>query len=138
MKKRNLSLSLLIGATLTIPSLAMAAPADTAQADMQTAQADMQTASANDAVETDVENSNSAQGATQSNPFVINETQRISRASAGNIAAAQQAMPADLQAQQQQDMQLQVEPQDMQDQDAALVQEQDAQEAMLQEEEMMN
>ena len=138
MKKRTLPLSLLIGATLTIPSLAMAAPTDTAQAnmqtaradmqvaqaDVQTAQAEMQAASANEAMETEA----AGQNANQSNPFVISETQTISRASTNNISNAtnaQQAMPTAMQAQQ--DMQLQVEPQGMQDsQDDMLQEEQEA------------
>lgn len=126
MKIRTLPLSLLVAATLTIPSLAMAAPTNTAQADMQTqadmqAQADMQTQAdmqaaqtspANSAIETQGTSANSA-SANQSNPFVINETQTISRARVNSNApvnnnASQQAMPTDLQAQQQ-DMQ---EPED--------------------------
>ncbi|MER1972960.1 MAG: hypothetical protein ABS880_04270, partial [Psychrobacter alimentarius] len=86
MKKRTLPLSLLIGATLTLPSLAMAAPADTAQtnvqtaqadmeaaqANIQTAQADMQATSVNDGMETEATSPTVEQGANQSSPFVIN------------------------------------------------------------------
>ena len=150
MKKRTLPLSLLIGATLTLPSLAMAAPADTAQANVQTAQADMEAAQANiqtaqadmqatsvnDGMETEATSPNVEQGANQSSPFVINETQTISRASVNKVsnpANAQQAMPTTMQAQQdmqvqqdmqaQQDMQLQVEPQGMQDSQEDMLQE---------------
>lgn len=151
MKKRTLPSSLLIAAVLTIPSLAMAAPATNtttaAQADMQAAvAAEMQAAqaaSANNALETQAVAANSEQGADQSNSFVINETQRISRASGNSITntATSQVMPTDLQTQQQDmqqpgDIQLQTQQPDMQDPEADLLQEQDAQEVMIQEEEM--
>ncbi|MGP9688581.1 hypothetical protein ACT3TH_05405 [Psychrobacter sp. AOP22-C1-C5] len=149
MKKRTLPSSLLIAAVLTIPSLAMAAPATNtttaAQADMQAA-AEMQAAqaaSANNTLETQAAAANSEQGADQSNSFVINETQRISRASGNSITntATSQVMPTDLQTQQQDmqqpgDIQLQTQQPDMQDPEADLLQEQDAQEVMIQEEEM--
>ncbi len=78
MKKSTLSLSLLIGAALTIPTLAMAAPAETATAKKTTATAEM-------AVEADVESTGSETDANTSKiskvtPFAISETQTISRA----------------------------------------------------------
>lgn len=78
MQKRTLSLSLLIGAALTIPTLAMAAPADTKAAKKTTATAEM-------AVEADVESTGSETDANTSKiskvtPFAISETQTISRA----------------------------------------------------------
>ena len=84
MKKSTLSLSLLIGAALTIPSLAMAAPADTAAVDVQAA-----------ATATTLE----MEGDNQSSPFQISETQIISRASVNN-SANQQPMTTELQAEQ--------------------------------------
>ena len=85
MKNRTLPLSLLIGAMLTIPSLAMAAPADTAQADMQNA--------ATTTLETEAENSANVSVPNPSNSVQINETQRISRASVNSNATQQQMAP---------------------------------------------
>ena len=95
MKKNTLSLSLLIGAALTIPSLAMAAPADTAAVDVQTAA----TATI---LEMEGDNTNNASVDNQSSPFQISETQVISRASANNVnnSANQQPMTTELQAEQ--------------------------------------
>ena len=78
MKKSTLSLSLLIGAALTIPTLAMAAPADTKAAKKTTATAEV-------AVEANVESTGSETDANTSKiskvtPFAISETQTISRA----------------------------------------------------------
>ena len=78
MKKSTLSLSLLIGAALTISTLAIAAPADTKVAKKTTATAEM-------AVEADVESTGSETDANTSKiskvtPFAISETQTISRA----------------------------------------------------------
>ena len=92
MKKNTLSLSLLIGAALTIPSLAMAAPADTAAVDVQTAA----TATT---LEMEGDNTNNASVDNQSSPFQISETQVISRASVNN-SAEQQPMTTELQAEQ--------------------------------------
>ena len=92
MKKSTLSLSLLIGAALTIPSLAMAAPADTAAVDVQTAA----TATI---LEMEGDNTNNASVDNQSSPFQISETQVISRASVNN-SAEQQPMTTELQAEQ--------------------------------------
>ena len=140
MKKITLPLSLIVGAALTIPSLAMAAPAaNTATTATPTAvAADMATADA--AMQAEAVNANNEMGATQSNPFVISETQRISRASGNSInnTATTQAMPTGLQTQQpgmqQQDMQMQTQQQDMQDPADDMMPEQDAQEDMMQEE----
>lgn len=123
MKKTTLSLSLLIGAALTIPSLAMAAPADTTAVDMQTAAI----------LETEGNNTNDVTAANQSNPFQVSETQIIKRAKVNNIAS-QQPMTTDLQAEQenmQEDMQAQQAA--MQNSDEAM-QQQDLQQAMLDEE----
>ena len=92
MKKNTLSLSLLIGAALTIPSLAMAAPADTAAVDVQSAA----TATT---LEMEGDNTNNASTDNQSSPFQISETQIISRASVNN-SANQQPMTTELQAEQ--------------------------------------
>ena len=92
MKKSTLSLSLLIGAALTIPSLAMAAPADTAAVDVQSAA----TATT---LEMEGDNTNNASTDNQSSPFQISETQIISRASVNN-SAKQQPMTTELQAEQ--------------------------------------
>ena len=123
MKKTTLSLSLLIGAALTIPSLAMAAPADTAAVNMQTAAT----------LEAEGNNTNDVPAANQSNPFQVSETQIIKRAKVNNIAS-QQPMTTDLQAEQenmQEDMQAQQAA--MQNSDEAM-QQQDLQQAMLDEE----
>ena len=123
MKKTTLSLSLLIGAALTIPSLAMAAPADTTAVDMQTAAT----------LEAEGNNKNDVTTANQSNPFQVSETQIIKRAKVNNIAS-QQPMTTDLQAEQenmQEDMQAQQAA--MQNSDEAM-QQQDLQQAMLDEE----
>ena len=92
MKKSTLSLSLLVGAALTIPSLAMAAPADAAAVDMQAAA----TATT---LETQAENTNNASTDNQSAPFQISESQIISRANVNN-SASQQPMTTELQAEQ--------------------------------------
>lgn len=123
MKKTTLSLSLLIGAALTIPSLAMAAPVDNTAVDMQTAAT----------LEAEGNNTNDVTAANQSNPFQVSETQIIKRAKVNNIAS-QQPMTTDLQAQQenmQEDMQAQQA--EMQNSDEAM-QQQDLQQAMLDEE----
>lgn len=93
MKKSTLSLSLLIGAALTIPSLAMAAPADKA--------AEKQTAVAATTLEPASENTNSKSVANQANPIQISETQTISRSKVSvNNSASQQPMTTELQAEQ--------------------------------------
>ncbi|NRD70168.1 hypothetical protein HQR03_06420 [Psychrobacter okhotskensis] len=126
MKNRTLPLSLLIGAMLTIPSLAMAAPADTAQADMQNA--------ATTTLETEAENSANVSVPNPSNSVQINETQRISRASVNSNATQQQMAP------EQQAMQ-QAQQQAMQDSEEAMpqkdLQEDMSQEDMLDEESML-
>ena len=135
MKKTTLSLSLLIGAALTIPSLAMAAPVDNTAVDMQTAAT----------LEAEGNNTNDVTAANQSNPFQVSETQIIKRAKVNNIAS-QQPMTTELQAEQenmQEDMQAQqaamqnpeaaMQQQAMQDDEAAM-QQQDLQQAMLDEE----
>lgn len=117
MKTQNLSLSLLIGAALTIPSLAMAAPA----------QSDVEMAAADTAMQTEVTSANSETGADQSSPFAINERRTISRSSVNstNSNANQQSIPTELQTQQQ----------DMQNPEEVMIQEEDSPEAMTQEQE---
>lgn len=82
MKNRTLPLSLLIGAALTIPSLAMAAPAKPKpkSAPAKTAIAD-QTPQA-DVLESDVENSERKPASIQSNAVEISETKTFSRSRA--------------------------------------------------------
>ena len=93
MKKSTLSLSLLIGAALTIPSLAMAAPADKA--------AEKQAAVAATTLEPASENTSSKSVANQANPIQISETQTISRSKVSvNNSASQQPMTTELQAEQ--------------------------------------
>ena len=95
MQKRTLSLSLLIGAALTIPTLAMAAPADTKAAKKTTATAEV-------AVEANVESTGSETDANTSKiskvtPFAISETQTISRARV-NSNVGQQPMTTEMKA----------------------------------------
>ena len=95
MQKRTLSLSLLIGAALTIPTLAMAAPADTKAAKKTTATAEV-------AVEANVESTGSETDANTSKiskvtPFAISETQTISRARV-NSNIGQQPMTTEIKA----------------------------------------
>lgn len=126
MKKSTLSLSLLMGAALTIPSLAMAAPTDSEAVE------DAATATTLEAEGTPT----NEVAADHSNPFQLSETQTIKRAQVNNLAS-QQPMTTELQAEQatiqntmQEDMQAQ---QAMQDDEAAM-QQQDLQQAMLDEE----
>lgn len=75
---KNHTLSLLIGAALTIPAVAMAAPTDTNDTKKSTATAEI-------AVEADVASTGSetdvnTDKATKMTPFSISETQKISRA----------------------------------------------------------
>ncbi len=95
MQKRTLPLSLLIGAALTIPTLAMAAPADKAAAKKTTATAEMN-------VEANVESTASETDANTSkisevSPFAISETQTISRARVNNNLG-QQPMTTEIKA----------------------------------------
>lgn len=75
---KNHTLSLLIGAALTIPAVAMAAPTDTSATKKSTATAEI-------AVEADVASTGSEADVntgktTKMTPFSISETQKISRA----------------------------------------------------------
>ena len=95
MKNHTLALSLLIGAALTIPTLAMAAPADTKAAKKTTATAEM-------AVEAKVESTGNETDANTSKtskmtPFAISETQTISRARV-NSNIGQQPMTTEIKA----------------------------------------
>jgi len=95
MKNHTLALSLLIGAALTVPTLAMAAPADTKAAKKTTATAEM-------AVEAKVESIGNETDANTSKtskmtPFAISETQTISRARV-NSNIGQQPMTTEIKA----------------------------------------
>ena len=91
MKNHTLSLSLLIGAALTIPTLAMAAPANTKPVKKQTATAEM-------AVEaTGSENNANTSKIDKLSPFAISETQTISRARVNNNVG-QQPMTTEIKA----------------------------------------
>ena len=127
MKKSTLSLSLLMGAALTIPSLAMAAP---------TASEAVEDAATATTLEAEGTPTNEA-ATDQSNPFQLSETQTIKRAQVNNLAS-QQPMTTELQSEQatiqntmQEDMQAQQAA--MQNSDEAM-QQQDLQQAMLDEE----
>ena len=122
MKNRTLPLSLLIGATLAIPSLAMAAPADTAQADVQNA-------ATTTTLETEAGNSANVSVPNPSNSVQISETQIISRASV-NSNANQQQMASEQQVQQdpeeampQKDLQEDMSQEDMLDEDSMVEEE---------------
>ena len=89
MKKSTLSLSLLMGAALTIPSLAMAAPTDSEAVE------DAATATTLEA-----EGTPTNEAATDhSNPFQLSETQTIKRAQVNNLAN-KQPMTTELQSEQ--------------------------------------
>ena len=91
MKNNTLSLSLLIGAALTIPTLAMAAPANNKPVKKQTATAEM-------AVEaTGSENNANTSKIDKLSPFAISETQTISRARVNNNLG-QQPMTTEIKA----------------------------------------
>ena len=110
----ELGLTLLIGAALTMPTLAMAAPADTKAAKETTATAEM-------AVEAKVE---STAGETDANtskmtPFVISETQTISRARV-NSNIGQQPMTTEIKAPQEAVQNTELQTTEMVSEDAAL------------------
>ena len=114
MKNSTLSLTLLIGAALTMPTLAMAAPADTKAAKETSATAEM-------AVEAKVE---STAGETDANtskmtPFVISETQTISRARV-NSNIGQQPMTTEIKAPQEAVQNTELQTNEMVSEDAAL------------------
>ena len=91
MKNHTLSLSLLIGAALTIPTLAMAAPANAKPVKKQTATAEI-------AVEaTGSENNANTSKIDKLIPFAISETQTISRARVNNNLG-QQPMTTEIKA----------------------------------------
>lgn len=95
MKNHTLSLSLLIGAALTIPTLAMAAPANTKPVKKQTATAEM-----NVEAKADVSSSDTDINASKTeklSPFAISETQTISRARVNNNLG-QQPMTTEIKA----------------------------------------
>lgn len=91
MKNHNLALSLLIGAALTIPTLAMAAPANTKAANKTTATAEMAVAS------TDNQNDANTSKTSKIAPLTISETKTVSRARA-NSSDGQQPMTTEIKA----------------------------------------
>ena len=95
MKNHTLALSLLIGAALTVPTLAMAAPADTKAAKKTTATAEMAVAAKVESTgnETDANTSKTS----KMTPFAISETQTISRARV-NSNIGQQPMTTEIKA----------------------------------------
>ena len=95
MKNHNLSLSLLIGAALAIPTLAMAAPANTKPVKKQTATAEMNVEAKADVSSSDTDIN--ASKADKLSPFAISETQTISRARVNNNLG-QQPMTTEIKA----------------------------------------
>ena len=94
MKNHTLSLSLLIGAVLTIPTLAMAAPANTKPVEKQADTAEMNVeAKADTGSDTDM----NASKTEKLSPFAISETQTISRARVNNNLG-QQPMTTEIKA----------------------------------------
>ena len=93
MKNRILPLSLLIGAALTIPSLAMAAPAKPKPVPAQTVVAD-------NTLQTDVENTDGKLASNQTSAVEISETKTFSRsrASANNQNSTQALVTGDVEA----------------------------------------
>ena len=109
MKKSTLSLSLLMGAALTIPSLAMAAPTDSEAVE------DAATATTLEA-----EGTPTNEAATdQSNPFQLSETQTIKRAQVNNLAS-QQPMTTEIKAPQEAVQNTELQTTEMVSEDAAL------------------
>ena len=123
MQKRTLPLSLLIGAALTLPSLAMAAPANMKPVDMQKAAADS-------AMQANVESAEGEIASAESSPFQISETQTISIART-NSNAGMATQVADMQESDMQESDMQES--DMQESD---MQESDMQESDMQESDM--
>lgn len=95
MKNNTLSLSLLIGAALTIPTLAMAAPANTKPVKKQTATAEMNVEAKADVSSSDTDLN--ASKIEKLSPFAISETQTISRARVNNNLG-QQPMTTEIEA----------------------------------------
>ena len=117
MKNSTLSLTLLIGAALTMPTLAMAAPADTKAAKETSATAEM-------TVEAKVESTGNETDANTSKmskmtPFVISETQTISRARV-NSNIGQQPMTTEIKAPQEAVQNTELQTAEMVSEDAAL------------------
>ena len=117
MKNSTLSLTLLIGAALTMPTLAMAAPADTKAAKETSATAEM-------TVEAKVESTGNETDANTSKmskmtPFVISETQTISRARV-NSNIGQQPMTTEIKAPQEAVQNTELQTNEMVSEDAAL------------------
>ena len=116
MKNSTLSLTLLIGAALTMPTLAMAAPADTKATKETTATAEMAVKAKVESTsgETDVNTSKMS----QMTPFVISETQTISRARV-NSNISQQPMTTEIKAPQEAVQNTELQTNEMVSEDAA-------------------
>ena len=95
MKNHTLPLSLLIGAALTMPTLAMAAPANTKPVKKQTATAEIAVEAKADATSSETDANNSK--ISKITPFAISETQTISRARVNNNLG-QQPMTTEIKA----------------------------------------
>ena len=95
MKNHTLSLSLLIGAALTIPTLAMAAPTNNTKAKKSTATAEIAVEAKADATSSETDANNSK--ISKMTPFAISETQTISRARINNNIG-QQPMTTEIKA----------------------------------------
>ena len=95
MKNHTLPLSLLIGAALTMPTLAMAAPANTKPVKKQTATAEIAVEAKADATSSETDANNSK--ISKMTPFAISETQTISRARINNNIG-QQPMTTEIKA----------------------------------------
>ena len=95
MKNRTLSLSVLIGAALTLPSLAMAAPTKPMPVTTQTATAD--STLQDEALQNDVENTEGQPTSTQLSAIEISETKTFSRSRVNNNLG-QQPMTTEIKA----------------------------------------
>ena len=95
MKNHTLSLSLLIGAALTIPTLAMAAPANTKPVKKQADTAEMSVEAKADITGSDTDMN--ASKTEKLSPFAISETQTISHARVNNNLG-QQPMTTEIKA----------------------------------------
>ena len=95
MKNHTLPLSLLIGAALTMPTLAMAAPANTKPVKKQTTTAEIAVEAKADATSSETDANNSK--ISKITPFAISETQTISRARVNNNLG-QQPMTTEIKA----------------------------------------
>ena len=97
MNKRTLSLSLLIGAALAVPTMAMAAPAGSAAVKTKATAANSTVEVAAEVESTNTSTSTDKSETDKFSPFAISETQTISRARVtGNLG--QQPMTTEIKA----------------------------------------